>query len=345
VGARLHNLRDVTVDVPLGRLVAVTGVSGSGKSTLVRDVLYRALKARVAGERLPEGLQDRLTDLRGWRQVARVLEVDEAPIGRTPRSVPATYVDVMNDIRALFAATPEARARGFKAGRFSFNVAAGRCDRCEGQGRIKVTMSLLPDVYIPCGGCGGRRYNADTLAVSYKGRSIAEVLDLTVDQARELFAPVSSVRRPLEFLSEIGLGYLTLGQPSPTLSGGEAQRIKLGAELALPGQGRSLYVLDEPTTGLHMDDVARLVTALHRLVDRGDTVVVIEHNLDLIAAADCLIDLGPEGGDRGGELVAWGTPETVARAARSHTARYLKAALARRPRDQRGPALVLTSPA
>jgi excinuclease ABC subunit A len=238
----------------------------------------------------------------------------------------------MNHIRKLFAETPEARARGFKAARFSFNVAAGRCDKCEGQGRIKVSMSLLPDVYIPCGGCSGRRYNPDTLAVTYKGKSIAEVLDLTVEQALELFAPVSAVRRPMEFLAEIGLGYLTLGQASPTLSGGEAQRIKLAAELAQPGQGRSLYVLDEPTTGLHMADVACLVTALHRLVDRGDTVVVIEHNVDLIAAADCVVDLGPEGGDQGGQIVAWGTPEQVARVAGSHTARYLRPVLDRRPR-------------
>jgi excinuclease ABC subunit A len=326
VGARLHNLRDLTVEVPLGRLTCVTGVSGSGKSTLVRDLLYRAVKARLQGAQLPEGI----ADLQGWRSLTRALEVDEAPIGRTPRSVPATYVDVMNHIRQLFATTAEARARGYKAGRFSFNLAAGRCDKCEGQGRIKVTMSLLPDVYIPCAGCGGRRYNLDTLAVSYRGQSIAEVLALTIDQARELFAPVTRVRRPLDFLSEIGLGYLTLGQASPTLSGGEAQRIKLGAELALPGQGQSLYVLDEPTTGLHLADVARLTAALHRLVDRGDTVVVIEHNVDLVAAADCVIDLGPDGGDRGGELCAWGTPEEVAAVARSHTASYLRAALAGR---------------
>ena len=333
-GARLHNLRDVSVEVPLGRLTCVTGVSGSGKSTLVRDLLFRALKARLAGGKLPEGIGD----LQGWRSIGRALEVDEAPIGRTPRSVPATYVDIMNPIRELFAATPEARARGYKAGRFSFNVAAGRCDRCEGQGRIKVTMSLLPVVYIPCGGCSGRRYNPDTLAVSYKGRSIAQVLELTVDEARDFFAAVSRVRRPLDFLAEIGLGYLTLGQASPTLSGGEAQRIKLAAELALPGKpgDRSLYVLDEPTTGLHLADVARLTSALHRLVDRGDTVVVIEHNIDLIAAADCVIDLGPEGGDRGGEVCAWGTPENVARlaagagTARSHTASYLERALAAR---------------
>jgi excinuclease ABC subunit A len=325
VGARLHNLRGLDVDLPLGRLTCVTGVSGSGKSTLVRDVLYRALKARLAGERMPPVLDD----LRGAAGVARVLEVDEAPIGRTPRSVPATYVDVMDAIRALFAQTPEARARGYQAGRFSFNLAAGRCDRCDGQGRLRVTMSLLPEVYIPCGGCGGRRYNPDTLAVTFKDRTIAEVLEMTVDQGRALFAAFTPVRAPLDFLSEIGLGYLQLGQPSPTLSGGEAQRIKLGAELAAAAAGHSLYLLDEPTTGLHMADVARLVAALHRLVERGDTVVVIEHNLDLIAAADCLVDLGPEGGDDGGRLVAWGTPEEVARARDSRTARYLREALAR----------------
>jgi excinuclease ABC subunit A len=325
VGAGLHNLRDVTVEVPLSRLTCVTGVSGSGKSTLVREMMFRGLKARLAGEPLPAGLRG----LHGWQPVTRALEVDEAPVGRTPRSVPATYVEIMGHIRELFAATADARARGYKAGRFSFNVAAGRCDKCEGQGRIKVTMALLPEVYIPCAGCGGRRYNADTLAVSYKGKSIAEVLELTVDQARELFAPVTSVRTPLDFLAEIGLGYLHLGQASPTLSGGEAQRMKLAAELARPGQGRSLFVLDEPTTGLHMADVARLVSALHRLVARGDTVVVIEHNIDVVAAADCVIDLGPEGGAAGGEVVAWGTPEEVARVARSRTAPFLRPALGR----------------
>jgi excinuclease ABC subunit A len=258
-----------------------------------------------------------------------VLEVDEAPIGRTPRSVPATYVDIMNAIRTLFAETADARARGYKPGRFSFNVAAGRCDKCEGQGRLRVTMSLLPDVYIPCGGCSGRRYNPDTLAVTLKGKTIAEVLDLTVDDARAFFAPFPALRAPLDFLAEIGLGYLTLGQPSPTLSGGEAQRIKLASELASTASGRSLYVLDEPTTGLHMADVARLVAALHRLVDRGDTVVVIEHNLDLIASADCIVDLGPDGGDQGGQLVAWGAPELVAREKRSRTGAYLRDLLGR----------------
>jgi excinuclease ABC subunit A len=323
VGAHLHNLRDLSVDVPLGRLTVVTGVSGSGKSTLVRDVLYRAAKARLAGKRLPPVV----ADLKGVRGVARALEVDESPIGRTPRSVPATYVGIMDAIRTLFAAVPDARALGYSRSRFSFNVKGGRCERCEGQGRLRVTMALLPDVYIPCETCNGRRYNADTQAVFFKRRSVADVLQMTIDEARDLFAAVGAIRRPLEFLSEIGLGYLQLGQPSPTLSGGEAQRIKLAAELTSPGFGPSLYVLDEPTTGLHMADVAKLVTALQRLVERGDTVVIIEHNLDLIAAADCVIDLGPEGGERGGAVVAWGTPEQVARSKASRTAPYLRARL------------------
>ncbi|MGE0452416.1 MAG: excinuclease ABC subunit UvrA [Vicinamibacteria bacterium] len=325
-GARLHNLRGASVEIPLGRLTCVTGVSGSGKSTLVRDVIYRALKARLAGRRLPPVL----ASLRGAGPVRRALEVDEAPIGRTPRSVPATYVGVMDVIRQLFAATPDARALGYRAARFSFNVAGGRCERCEGQGRLRVTMALLPEVYVPCESCRGRRYNADTLAVRYKQRSIADVLEMTIEDARELFGPVQAVRRPLDFLCSIGLGYLQLGQPSPTLSGGEAQRIKLAADLCSPGFGPTLFVLDEPTTGLHMADVARLVDALQLLVDRGDTVVVIEHNLEMIAAADCVIDLGPEGGDAGGQIVAWGTPAQVAASKASRTARYLRPFLRRR---------------
>jgi excinuclease ABC subunit A len=324
-GARLHNLRDLSVDVPLGRFTVVTGVSGSGKSTLVRDVLYRAAKARLAGKRLPPTLRE-LTGLRG---ISRVLEVDESPIGRTPRSVPATYVGIMDAIRTLFAAVPDARALGYGRSRFSFNVKGGRCERCEGQGRLRVRMALLPDVYVPCESCQGRRYNADTLAVVFKGKTVAEVLGMTVDEARALLSAVGAIRRPLDFLSEIGLGYLQLGQPSPTLSGGEAQRIKLASELTSPGFGPSLFVLDEPTTGLHMADVARLASSLQRLVDRGDTVVVIEHNLDLIAAADCVIDLGPEGGEKGGTVVAWGTPEQVARSKASRTARYLREHLRR----------------
>jgi len=319
-GARLHNLRDLTVEVPLGRFTVVTGVSGSGKSTLVRDVLYRAAKARLAGKRLPPVLRD----LAGLRGVSRALEVDESPIGRTPRSVPATYVGIMDAIRTLFAAVPDARALGYGKSRFSFNVKGGRCERCEGQGRLRVTMALLPDTYVPCESCRERRYNADTLAVAFKGQSVADVLEMTIDEARQLFSAVGAVRRPLDFLSEIGLGYLQLGQPSPTLSGGEAQRIKLASELTSPGFGPSLFVLDEPTTGLHMADVARLTTSLQRLVDRGDSVIVIEHNLDLIAAADCVIDLGPEGGDAGGRVVAWGTPEQVARSKTSRTAPYLR---------------------
>ena len=319
-GARLHNLRDLTVEVPLGRFTVVTGVSGSGKSTLVRDVLFRAAKARLAGKRLPPVLRG----LEGLGGVSRALEVDESPIGRTPRSVPATYVGIMDAIRTLFAAVPDARALGYGRSRFSFNVKGGRCERCEGQGRLRVTMALLPDTYVPCESCRERRYNADTLAVAFKSRSVADVLEMTIDEARQLFSAVGAVRRPLDFLSEIGLGYLKLGQPSPTLSGGEAQRIKLAAELTSPGFGPSLFVLDEPTTGLHMADVARLTTSLQRLVDRGDTVVVIEHNLDLIAAADCVIDLGPEAGDQGGRVVAWGTPEQVARSKTSRTAPYLR---------------------
>jgi excinuclease ABC subunit A len=325
-GARLHNLMDLNVDFALGRLTCVTGVSGSGKSTLVRDVLLPAVKAKLQQRSLPSTL----ADLRGFEQLKHALEVDESPIGRTPRSVPATYVGVMDAIRRLFATTPEARARGYSAGRFSFNVPGGRCERCKGEGRLEVKMSLLPLVYMTCEACGGRRYNLDTLDVTLKGKSVADVLSSTVDEARELFAAFAAIRQPLQFLSDIGLGYLQLGQPSPTLSGGEAQRVKLAAQLASPHLGHTLFVLDEPTTGLHMADVARLVAALQRLVDRGDTVVVIEHNLDVIAAADCVIDLGPEGGERGGRVVAWGTPEQVARSAQSHTARYLAKALGAR---------------
>lgn len=320
IGARLHNLQNVTVELPLGRLVCVTGVSGSGKSTLIRDVVYRALKAKLAGRPLPPVLED----LRGWKSITRAKEVDESPIGRTPRSVPATYVGVMDSIRDIFAQTPDARARGYGAGRFSFNVAGGRCERCQGHGRHRVEMPLLPVVYIPCEMCKESRYNPDTLAVTFKGKSIADVLAMTVEEALDLFEAFPRVVRPLKFLSEIGLGYLRLGQPSPTLSGGEAQRIKLAAEMAMGGNGRSFYVLDEPTTGLHMADVAKLVSVLQRLVDRGDTVVVIEHDLDVVAAADCLIDLGPEGGQEGGRVVAWGPPEELARSQHSRTALYLR---------------------
>jgi excinuclease ABC subunit A len=315
----------LTVELPLGRLVCVTGVSGSGKSTLVREVVYRALKAKLAGRPLPPVLEA----LRGWEAINGAKEVDESPIGRTPRSVPATYVGVMDALRHIFAQTPEARARGYGPGRFSFNVGGGRCERCEGHGRHRVQMPLLPVVYIPCDACGGSRYNPDTLAVAFKRKSIAEVLAMTVDEALSLFEAIPPAMRPLKFLSEIGLGYIQLGQPSPTLSGGEAQRTKLAAEMAMPGNGRTFYVLDEPTTGLHMADVAKLVSVLQRLVDRGNTVVVVEHDLDVIAAADCVIDLGPEGGMQGGRVVAWGTPEKVAGSDHSRTAPYLKEYLRR----------------
>lgn len=334
VGARRHNLQEVSVALPLGRLVCITGVSGAGKSTLVREVILRALKARLAGRPLPPVL----SDLQGWDGIQQVKEVDEAPIGRTPRSVPATYVGVMTAIRNLLAQTPEARARGYAAGRFSFNVAAGRCDRCQGHGHLRVQMPLLPEVYVLCEACRGQRYNPDTLAVTFKGKTIAEVLAMTVEEARELFAAFPLVARPLQFLADIGLGYLQLGQPSPTLSGGEAQRVKLAAELALPGTGRTFYVLDEPTTGLHMADVARLIAVLQRLVERGDTVVVIEHDLDVMAAADCVIDLGPEGGQAGGRVMAWGSPEEVAASEHSRTAPFLREHLAggsSKPRQSR----------
>jgi excinuclease ABC subunit A len=340
IGARLHNLNHVSVEIPLGRLICVTGPSGSGKSTLVRDVLFRALKARLGKRPLPRVVDD----LPGWESVESAKEVDESTIGRTPRSVPATYVGIMNPIRHIFAETPDARARGYSASRFSFNssgnasgkasgktpgngsgnAGGGRCERCQGHGRHRVEMPLLPVVYSPCDSCGGRRYNPDTLAVTFKGQSIADVLAMTVDEALILFEAFPRLVRSLTFLSEIGLGYIQLGQPSPTLSGGEAQRTKLASEMANGGTGRSFYVLDEPTTGLHMADVAKMVSVLQRLVDRGDTVVVVEHDLDVIAAADCVIDLGPEGGIEGGRIMAWGPPEEVARSKDSRTAPFLR---------------------
>lgn len=324
-GARLHNLKGLSVQFPLGRLVTITGVSGSGKSTLVRDILYEALKEKQASRKLPSTVQN----IKGAELIRRVLEVDESPIGRTPRSVPATYTGIMDGIRALFASTAVARTRGYGPGRFSFNVAGGRCDTCKGQGRIEVKMSLLPIVYITCETCGGHRYNADTLAATFKGKSVADVLEMSAKEAAEFFSSFPPLWRPLDFLSRIGLGYLTLGQPSPTLSGGEAQRIKLAAELA-SSAGPSLYILDEPTTGLHMADVALLIKALQDLVDRGDTVLIIEHNMEVAAASDCIIDLGPGGGDEGGQVVAWGTPEEVSLSPQSKTAPYLRRTLQRR---------------
>jgi excinuclease ABC subunit A len=325
-GARLHNLQGVDAEIPLARFVCVTGVSGSGKSTLVREVLRSGLEARLRGRGLPPVLED----LQGWEGVSRVREVDESPIGRTPRSVPATYVGIMDPVRRLFARTPEARARGFTPGRFSFNVSGGRCESCKGHGRHKVEMPLLPVVYLECETCGGRRYNPETLEARFKGHSIADVLEMSVDEARDLFANFPAVSGALGLLSAIGLGYLQLGQPSPTLSGGEAQRIKLAAEMARPSAKRSLFILDEPTTGLHMADVSRLLDVLQQLVQRGDSVVAIEHDLDVAAAADCVIDMGPEGGAGGGRIVAAGSPREVAGSGSSWTGRYLRAYLERR---------------
>ena len=322
-GASKNNLKDLDVGIPLGVLVAVTGVSGAGKSTLINDVVTPALQHALHQTR---AARDGYRSLRGIEGLQRVIDIDQRPIGRTPRSNPATYIKVFDAVRTLFSQLPEARARGYSAGRFSFNVKGGRCEACEGDGVRKIEMHFLADVYVECEQCRGRRYNSATLDITYRGRSIAEVLQTTVAEALELFAAHPAITGPLSLLSEVGLDYLQLGQPSPTLSGGEAQRIKLARELSKRDNGRTFYVLDEPTTGLHFDDVRKLLEVLHRLVDAGNTVVVIEHNLDVIRCADYVIDLGPEGGPGGGRVVAHGTPEQVAQSG-SHTGRYLARAL------------------
>jgi excinuclease ABC subunit A len=327
-GASLHNLRKVDARVPLGRLTVVTGVSGSGKSTLVRDVLYRNLQLRLSrgGNR---ATLSGCTDLLGWETIARVLEVDQSPIGKTPRSCPATYVGIWDEVRRLFAQTAEARIRGYAANRFSFNVAGGRCEECEGQGSKRIEMSFLPDVHMTCDACNGARFNTDTLEIRYRERSVGEVLRMSVSEATGVFSAHPRLHRALRLLEDVGLGYLTLGQQSPTLSGGEAQRLKLVAELARarPGSSNTLYLLDEPTVGLHMADIEKLLRVLHRLVDAGNTIVVIEHDLDVIAEADWIIDLGPEGGAGGGRVVAAATPAALARNRRSHTGKALAAFL------------------
>jgi excinuclease ABC subunit A len=323
-GAREHNLRNIDVRIPLGRFVCVTGVSGSGKSTLIDDILYRALAHRLHGARARAGAHERVD---GLDLVDKVIDIDQSPIGRTPRSNPATYTKTFDLIRELFATTPDARVRGFKQGRFSFNVRGGRCDACEGDGIVRIEMHFLPDVYVPCDVCKGKRYNRETLEVRYKGKSIADVLDMTVDEGIGFFDAIPRIKRKLRTLADVGLGYIKLGQPATTLSGGEAQRVKLSTELSRRDTGQTVYILDEPTVGLHFADVHRLLEVLHRLVDAGNTVVVIEHNLDVIKTADWIIDLGPEGGEFGGALVAEGTPEDVAKVAASYTGQYLRPVL------------------
>lgn len=320
-GARANNLKDIDVSIPLGTLTVVTGVSGSGKSTLVNDILYRGLAQKLKGARQRPLAHDRIM---GVQYIDKIINIDQSPIGRTPRSNPATYTGTFDLIRALFATTNEAKVRGYKPGRFSFNVKGGRCEACHGDGMLKIEMNFLPDVYVPCEVCRGTRYNRDTLQVHYKGKNISDVLNMTVTEACDYFSNHQRILKKLQVLEDVGLGYIRLGQSATTLSGGEAQRIKLAAELSKTNTGRTLYILDEPTTGLHMADVHKLLQVLERLVDSGSTVVVIEHNLDVIKSADYLIDLGPEGGDRGGSIVAVGTPEELAAVPESYTGQYIK---------------------
>ncbi|CAG0933921.1 partial UvrABC system protein A, partial [Planctomycetaceae bacterium] len=332
IGVPGTKLRDVTLDLPAGLLVCVTGVSGSGKSTLINDTLYRAVARALHGATTEPAPYEAIE---GLDLFDKVINVDQSPIGRTPRSNPATYTGLLTPVRELFAGVPEARTRGYGPGRFSFNVKGGRCEACQGDGLIKVEMHFLPDIFVPCDVCKGKRYNRETLEVRYKGKTIHEVLEMTVEQALDFFESIPAVARRLQTLLDVGLGYICLGQSATTLSGGEAQRVKLALELAKRDTGRTLYVLDEPTTGLHFHDVELLLTVLHRLRDHGNTVVVIEHNLDVIKTADWIIDLGPDGGDGGGTIVAAGTPETVAATTVGYTGKYLAAMLGRQV-GQRG---------
>ena len=312
------------MEFPLGVMTCVTGVSGSGKSSLVNEILYKKLAKELNRARTIPGKHKRIE---GLEQVDKVIDIDQSPIGRTPRSNPATYTGVFDLIRDLFAATPDAKAKGYKKGRFSFNVKGGRCEACSGDGILKIEMHFLPDVYVPCEVCGGKRYNRETLDVKYKGKSIYDVLNMTVEEAVKFFENVPSIRRKMETLNDVGLSYIRLGQPSTELSGGEAQRIKLAAELSKRSTGKTVYILDEPTTGLHFADVHKLTEILRRLADDGNTVIVIEHNLDVIKTADHIIDIGPEGGDKGGTVVATGTPEEVAKNKNSYTGKYIDAIL------------------
>ncbi len=331
-GASQNNLKNIDVEIPLGEFICVTGVSGSGKSSLIDDVLYQYLAAKLNGARERPGSFRKIT---GLSALDKVIQIDQSPIGRTPRSNPATYTGVFTDIRVLYASTPDAKMRGYTSGRFSFNVKGGRCEACQGDGIIKIEMNFLPDVYVPCEVCKGKRYNRETLEIKYKGKNIYDVLEMTVEEGLSFFSNVPRIKRKLQTLEDVGLGYIKIGQPATTLSGGEAQRVKLAAELGRRATGRTIYILDEPTTGLHTDDVRKLVDILQKLVDSGNTVIVIEHNLDLIKTADYVIDLGPEGGDAGGRVVAAGTPEQVAEVPESYTGQYLKKILAR-DREKRG---------
>ena len=325
-GAAENNLKNIDVSFPLGIMTCVTGVSGSGKSSLVNEILYKELARKLNRARTIPG---KFKKIEGLEQLDKVINIDQSPIGRTPRSNPATYTGVFDMIRDLFASTPDAKAKGYNKGRFSFNVKGGRCEACSGDGIIKIEMHFLPDVYVPCEVCGGKRYNRETLEVKYKGKSIYDVLNMTVEEAMKFFENVPSIYRKIATLNDVGLSYIRLGQPSTQLSGGEAQRIKLSTELSRRGTGKTVYILDEPTTGLHFADVHKLVEILRRLSDGGNTVIVIEHNLDVIKTADYLIDIGPEGGERGGTVIAKGTPEEVAESPVSYTGKYVKRYLSR----------------
>ena len=320
-GARENNLKNIDVKIPFGIMTCITGVSGSGKSSLTNEILYKRLARDLNRARCIPGKHD---DIIGIDQLDKVIDIDQSPIGRTPRSNPATYTGVFDMIRDLFAATPDAKAKGYKKGRFSFNVKGGRCEACSGDGILKIEMHFLPDVYVPCEVCGGKRYNRDTLEVKYKGKSIYDVLDMTVEEALKFFENVPAIARKIQTLYDVGLSYVKLGQPSTELSGGEAQRIKLATELSKRSTGKTIYILDEPTTGLHFADVHKLIEILRRLSDGGNTVIVIEHNLDVIKTADYIIDMGPEGGDGGGTVIAQGTPEEVAEVPESYTGYYVK---------------------
>jgi excinuclease ABC subunit A len=321
LGAREHNLKNIDARIPLGKLVCITGVSGSGKSTLMVEILYKALARQLHGSHVQPGDHDRIE---GLEYIDKIINIDQSPIGRTPRSNPGTYTSLFDQIRNLFSELPESKIRGYKPGRFSFNVHGGRCEACQGQGQLRIEMQFLPDVYVPCDVCHGARFNRETLQVRFKDYSIADVLDMTVDHALGVFEAFPGMLSRLQTLQDVGLGYIRIGQPAPTLSGGEAQRVKLSRELSRRATGRTLYVLDEPSVGLHAADVHKLIEVLQRLVDAGNSVLIIEHNLDIIKVADYLIDLGPEGGDRGGEILAAGTPEEVAQVEASYTGQFLQ---------------------